>query len=231
MTLKTPHNIFSDKSSLILRAMLENPSRKWTVPSFVEAGVSAGLASLTINTAEAAGFVEHVRRVKGESYCRIVRREALLKEWSRAYSFEKNSHAYYLYPGKDFLAAADNYFRRRGAGYALTLYSATRLISPYVKDDRHFLYVDAPADGLKEFLKETESRLGLHQVAERGNVCLALPFYKSSVFRDARQIEGYPVASDLQLYLDLNTFAPVGRQELEENLIPLWKGKKVPFVS
>lgn len=223
-------NIFSDRASLILRAMLNEPVRKWTVPSFTKQGVSLGLASMVINKAESLGYIEHVRRVEGESYCRLLRKDLLLKDWTNFYSFERNLRTTYFYQKSDFLKVLNEFFNKKKKKYALTLYSASRLISPYVKDERHFIYLDLAPHQAKAFLKELETRFALLKLVHGGNVCFTIPYYKSSVFQDSRLIKGVPVVSDLQLYLDLMGFPPAGRQEIEENLLPLWQKKEVPFV-
>ena len=105
-------NIFSDRSSLVLRALLREPEKEWTLPDLVKEGVSLGLASDVLSKAETRGYVERV--AKGpESYSRLIRKEALLKDWVNAYSFEQNDHAYYLSTGKDFLKLCRPYLKKR----------------------------------------------------------------------------------------------------------------------
>lgn len=111
----------------------------------------------------------------------------------------------------------------------LTLYSASRLISPYVKDDRYFIYLKVPPEKWVGVLKDLELQLNLYRLVQGGNVCFAAPFYHSSVFRDAKTIKGCPVVSDLQLYLDLMTFPPAGPEEAQ-HLISHFKKKGLSFV-
>lgn len=214
MPRKAIQNIFSDRSSLVLRALLREPEKRWTVPDFAKEGVSFGLASEVLGKAESLGFVE--RAMKGrESFSRLLRKDELLKEWLRAYSFDKNYHTYYLSTNKNFLKYCRDYLEQKKIPYALTLYSASRLISPYVKDDREFIYVDVDRENLTAFLKEAQVQLNLYKLVHGGNVCFAVPFYRSSVFKEARRIRGYSAVSNLQLYLDLMTFPPVGQEEAE----------------
>ena len=95
-------NIFSDRSSLVLRALLREPERRWILPNLEKEGASLGLASDVLSKAEAQGYVERV--LKGpESYSRLIRKDALLRDWVNAYSFERNDSSYYLSTNKDFL--------------------------------------------------------------------------------------------------------------------------------
>jgi len=221
-------NIFSDRSSLVLRALLREPERKWTLPDLAKEGVSLGLASDVLSKAETRGYVERV--AKGpESYTRLIRKETLLKDWVNAYSFEQNDHAYFLSTDKDFLKICGQYLKQQKKTFALTLYSASRLISPYVKDERHFIYLDIERNEFSTFLKEIETQLNLYKLVHGGNICFAVPFYRSSVFRDSRIMKGYSAVSNLELYLDLMTFPPTGTEEAD-HLISHFKKKGQSFV-
>ena len=221
-------NIFSDRSSLALRALLREPEKKWTLLALAKEGVSLGLASDVLSKAEAQGYVERV--AKGpESYSRLIRKEDLLKDWLDVYSFEQNDHAYYLSTDKDFLKSCACYLSEKQIAFALTLYSASRLISPYVKDDRYFIYLDLSRKEFPGFLKQIETGLNLYNLVQGGNVCFVLPLYRSSVFKELKKIKGCPVVSDLQLYLDLMTFPPTGPEEAE-HLIAHFKKKGLSLV-
>ncbi|OGW84788.1 MAG: hypothetical protein A3C35_05720 [Omnitrophica bacterium RIFCSPHIGHO2_02_FULL_46_11] len=221
-------NIFGDRSSLALRALLREPDQKWILPDLEKEGVSLGLASDVLSKAEAQGYVERVIRGP-ESYTRLIRKDALLKDWVNAYAFEQNDHEYYLSTNKNFLKTCAEFLQKKKKPFALALYSASRLVSPYVKDERHFIYVDIARDEFPVFLKEIEAQLNLYKLIRGGNVCFAVPFYRSSVFRDSRKVKGFPVVSHLQLYLDLMTFPPTGPEEAR-HLISHFKKKGHNFV-
>jgi hypothetical protein len=221
-------NIFSDRSSLILRAMLEEPNRKWTTVDFSKRGVSKGLASEVLARAESLGYVERIRKGP-ESYTRLIRKEKLLKDWTNQYGFEKNPQTFYFFPKPDFLKSCIRYLENKKISYALTLFSASRLMETYVKDERHFLYLDLERDHFFQFLKEMELHTGLLKLVRGGNICFAIPFYRSSVFRDSKKIKGYCAVSDLQLYLDLMGFPPVGPEEAD-HLISSFKKEGEAFV-
>ncbi|MFH0985218.1 MAG: type IV toxin-antitoxin system AbiEi family antitoxin [Candidatus Omnitrophota bacterium] len=229
MTRQLVQNIFSDRSSLILRGMLEEPDRKWTTLDFAKRGVSKGFASEVLAKAESLGYVERVQKGPG-SYSRLIRKEKLLKDWTSQYSFEKNLQTFYFYPKPDLLKVCVRYLEDKKIAYALTLFSASRLIETYVKDERHFLYLDLERDHFASFLKEMEIQTGLLKLVQGGNVCFAMPFYRGSVFRDSRKIKGYRAVSDLQLYLDLMGFPPSGPEEAE-HLVSLYKREGGAFVG
>ena len=228
MTSRIVQNIFSDRSSLILRGMLGEPDRKWTTLDFAARGVSKGLASEVLARAESLGYVERVRKGP-ESYSRLIRREKLLKDWTSQYVFEKNPQTFYFSPKPDFLKVLLRYLENKKVAYALTLFSASRLTETYVKDDRHFLYLDLDRDHFLPFLKEMELQTGLLKLVRGGNVCFAMPFYRGSIFKDSKKLKGYRVVSDLQLYLDLMGFPPSGPEEAD-HLIASLKRKGKTFV-
>lgn len=221
-------NLFGDKSSLVWRIMLGDPVRKWTSLDFTQKGVSLGLVSEVLNRGEAVGYVERIRKGR-ESYSKLIRKDQLLKDWMAHYSFERNLHSYYYYPAADFLKVLRGYLKSKGTDYALTLYSASRLITPYVRDDRHFVYLDLDREKFLPFLKEMEIQIGLLKLIRGGNTCFAMPSYRSSVFQDSRKMKGYPVVSNFQLYLDLMGFPPTGPEEAD-HLISYFKKKGELFV-
>jgi hypothetical protein len=74
-----------------------------------------------------------------------------------------------------------------------------------------------------------ELQTGLLKLVQGGNICFAMPFYRSSIFRDSKKIKGYRVVSNLQLYLDLMGFPPSGPEEAD-HLISSLKRKGETFV-
>lgn len=207
-------SLFGDKSSLVWRMMLGNPDHRWTTLDFTKEGLSLGLVSEVMNRGEAAGYLERVRKGR-ESYSKLIRKEELLKDWMTFYSFERNSQTYYYFPGSDFLKTLTGYLKDKKIRYALTLYSASGLMAPYVKDSRHFVYLDVDRKSFFPFLKELAIQTGLLELRYGGNVCFAMPFYRHAVFEHAQKIRGYSVVSNLQIYLDLMGFPPAGREEAE----------------
>ena len=206
-------NIYSDKSSLILRAMLKDPKRKWKIPDFQKIGVSFGLTNLVLNRAESLGFVNRVRIGPGSYSVLSNKREELLNDWINNYSFSKNLHTYYYSHDKNILKECKKYFEEKNIEYSLTLYSASRLISPYVKDERSFIYVGIKPEEAEQFLNNIVSRYDLKKLIKGGNLCFAIPFYGSSVFKESRKVKGFNLVSNLQLYLDLVGFPPTGIEE------------------
>ena len=205
-------NIFSDRASLVLRAFLRQPQKRWVIPELCRMGISAGLASGVLNRAETQAYIYRERKGR-QSYSQITRKELLLKDWCLAYRFDRNPQATYFYPGGEFLKVFVRRFAHDRVENALTLFSASRLISPYIKDDRHFVYLNKRGEAFWKYLEQLEREQLIYKLARGGNIFFVSPFYHSSVFQEARLVKGYRVVSNLQLYLDLMTFPPSGPEE------------------
>jgi hypothetical protein len=173
--------------------------------------------------------VERVRIGPG-SFTKLTHADSLLRDWNRSYSFDRNPHAYYHSLDQDVLPRLKAYCEAKHLRYALTLFSASRLISPYVKDDRNFIYLDIDAKQAKAVFADLETELGLLKLARGGNTCFALPYYHTSVFAETQTLNGYPVVSNLQLYLDLMGFKPHGPEEAE-HLAAHWTQKGIDFAK
>jgi hypothetical protein len=222
-------NIFSDKSSIVLRTLLATPDHTWKIPELSQKGVSFGLVSLVLNLAESLGYVERVRIGPG-SFTKLTHGGDLLRDWNRNYSFDRNPHAYYHSVDPEVLPRLKAYCEAKQIRYALTLFSASRLISPYVKDDRQFVYLDLDLKRAKTVFQELETELGLLKLARGGNTCFAIPYYHTSVFTELQTLESYPVVSNLQLYLDLMGFKPHGPEEAE-HLAAHWERLGMPLAK
>ena len=213
MFTRTHKNIFSDRSSLVLRAMLQNPEKTWSVRDFLKIGVSIGLANQTLNRMEHRGYILR-KRCGRNSSSKLGQKEMLLNDWVEAYSLDMNHGELLHYPGKDFLPRFASFMKEEKIRYVLTGFSASRLISPYVLDERHFAYLDIPFEKFQELIELLQNRLGLLKLAQGGNVWIALPYYQSSIFRDAQTLRRHPAASNLQIFLDLMEL-PAGVEEIK----------------
>jgi hypothetical protein len=204
-------NIFADKATLILRRMLREPERQWVVRDFNgPQGVSLGLAQQVLETTARMGYVERVKKGP-DSYTLLTDPESLIKAWTDAYKFELNSvHTYYTHD-ENILKKMKVVLKDRS--YALTLHTGANLLTSYVKTDHMYIYLNA-GDWDKDILS-IRQQLDLKELVQGGNIHFIQPFYKTSVFDCKRTVDGYPVVSNLQLFLDLYHFQPRGREHAE----------------
>ncbi|MBF0595224.1 MAG: hypothetical protein HQL22_09675 [Candidatus Omnitrophica bacterium] len=204
-------NIFADKATLILRKMLRDPDRQWVVRDFNgPQGVSLGLAQQVLETMARQGYAERVKKGP-DSYTVLSDAEELIKAWTTAYSLESNEAYTYYTHDEQILKKIKSALKDRA--YALTLHTGANLLTSYVKTDHVYLYLDA-THWEKDVLS-IRQQLDLKELVQGGNIHFIRPFYKTTVFNGKRMVEGYPVVSNLQLFLDLYHFQPRGREHAE----------------
>ncbi|OGR88456.1 MAG: hypothetical protein A3A86_08365 [Elusimicrobia bacterium RIFCSPLOWO2_01_FULL_60_11] len=228
-------NLFSKASSIVLRAFFRDLDKPWSARELVQEGVSLGQASITLQTLERMGYIQ--RDFKGRNSCSKIPpqkiekfRSEILKKWTEFYQFSRNKRIFLHDPKRDFLARFKAFMKKaaRPVPYALTAFTGAGLLRPYVLNQPASLFVGVAPRGLLDFAQGIQDRLGILRLAEGGNICLAVPYYGETVFKDARTIKGFPVVSNLQLYLDLAGH-PSGKEQIDE-LEKHFKAKGESFV-
>ena len=200
-------SLFSPKSSRVVRWLLTDPNRVWTLKGLAtETGVSIGLIHRIATALENNLFAKKEPRVfKLEDPAR------LLEAWRDEYSRRTPKWARYVTKVGSFKeliiklkATAAHY----GVRYALSGTSGASLIRPYLTPTLVHFYVDVLKE---EFLEE----LHLHPVPSEGNLLIKV-VEQENEFIGSREIKGFYVVSDLQLYLDLWAMGGRGQEAAEE---------------
>jgi hypothetical protein len=131
---------------------------------------------------------------------------ALLSEWAENYDYRKNEvqEFYSLKSIADVENTVISYCNQRKISYALTGFSAAARIEPAVRYKKAMVY----AADLREddFLK-----LSLKKVKSGGNLLLFKP-YDDGIFYGSHPVDNTKVASDIQVYLDLQSFRGRGEE-------------------
>jgi len=204
--------IFSDKATMLIRAMLSNPNKKWVVRDFEKVfSISRGRVATVLAALRKRGFVGGVPSGR-LAHNLLINKEGLIEEWVRFYNFDLNCMHLYYSPERNILSRLKQYFKRRVLSdkYALTLHTGANLITNYVNIGTIYCYLDS--EKFDELSLEVRQGLDLKELKKGGNLFLVKPYYKKSVFLDKRTIKGYNVVSDLQLYLDLYNFPQRGKE-------------------
>lgn len=229
VTTRGLQNIFGDKSSLVIRALLQHPGRHWTTRGLAQEGASLGLVSLVLGDLESSGFV--VRHASGRfSYVVLTQPKKLLEAWTQSYRFQKNPQAHFYAPDPKLLPKLRDHFISKKIPYALTAFSGANLVAPYVVNNDISIYIDVPEKTAEQFFCELQTHFTLVPPKAGANVHFALPIYRSSVFRDFQSISGFHVVSNLQLYLDLMNH-PLGGREQADWLADRLKELKTPLIG
>jgi hypothetical protein len=206
--------LFSDKASLVVRAVLERVSQPHGVRELSrQLGVSPAWTSQVLSAMVKAGYAARANR---ETY--VPRPSELLSDWAESYDFLRRNDVYPFFcdspTPEDLIARIASL---NGAGqmrYALTLHAGASLVAPFAEFHEVHVYVD-PSPDPRETERLWMEALDLEKVDRGGNIYLVRPYYKQSVFYGVRQINGVSVVSDIQLYVDLYNFPMRGREQAE----------------
>jgi hypothetical protein len=200
-------SLFSPKSSRVIRCLLSDPKRAWTLKGLsTETGVSIGLIHRLATALEDNFFAEKkLGAFKLEDPARM------LEAWREEYQRRAPRWARYVLHAMSVeesvteLAAAAV---RHGVRYALSGPCGAFSVSSYLNPTLVHCYVDVLK---QEFLDELKA----DPVRSDGNLLVRV-VEKESEFIGSRNVNGAYVVSDLQLYLDLWSMGGRGQDAAEE---------------
>lgn len=206
-------NPFSDRNSLVLRLLLDDPERAWGIRELAaEAGVSPGTASKVLRRLAAEGLAD---APAGRQPVRIRDPQQVLRRWARAYDWQRSPAAAFAAPVGD----PQRFLRRLprvmgSARWGLTMHAGASLVAPHATWDRVHAYVSVEHAGELYDIAEREG----WQPADDGRLVLMKPYYKDSVWHGLRTVNDLPVVSDTQLVLDLWHYPLRGLEQAEHIL-------------
>lgn len=206
--------IFSDKATMVIRAMLQC-DKKWVARDFEkEFSVGRARAATVLSALRRKGFVKGIRSGR-LAYSMLQNKKSLLAEWLKFYNFELNRAHLYYSPYENVLPRLKDFFKTKklSAEYALTLHTGANLVTNYVNTPAVYCYLRSRK--FNEVSLELRQALDLKELRMGGNFYLIEPYYKNGIFFNNQTLEGYNVVSNLQLYLDLYQFKPRGREHAE----------------
>jgi hypothetical protein len=192
-------NPFSRRASVVLRALLEAPDRRWGVRELSsETGLSVGYTSDVISELVARKYA-----ASGGEGVSVEDPIRALFDWTRAYRWDQNGiHSFTVaYELDELQSVLDRELARGGIEYALTLLSGVDRVSRHVQHGQTHLYVRP--DKLEAALEIVGAKLYGEPAASGGNLHVLDPYYARSAFYGGRRIDNVPVASNVQLFLDL----------------------------
>jgi hypothetical protein len=208
-------NPYSDKASIILRILMEEPIRSWKIREIANAGgITPGWASRVADSLVKRGVVKYNQ----QDGITLLRGEDVLREWADFYDWHKNRVYYYYchaYDSQELLnkiGKLDN----NNVKFALGFQAGAYLVSPYSTFNQVHLLIDGSS--FETVRREIENKMELEQRKDGANLILVLPYYKHSALFHARKIKNWWVVSDTQLYLDLNRYPLRGHEQAEKLL-------------
>jgi hypothetical protein len=209
-------NPYSDKASIILRILMDEPTRSWKIREIANVGdINPGWVSRVVDSLVERGLIEFSR----EEGVTLLRGEDMLKEWADLYDWRRNKFYYYYCHALDFQEVLERISELNLDSdklVALGFQAGAYLISPYSTFNQVHLMIDGRSFDIVR--PDLERQLELESRREGANLILVRPYYKYSALFGARKIKKWYVVSDIQLYLDLNRYPLRGREQAEHLL-------------
>lgn len=203
-------NPFSDKASLIPRAMIKDRWKWWGVRELANSvRLDPGFVSRMIREMEQLGYLK-----RQEKKACLQDPKGLLDDWVGQYDFKKNEARRYFCFAKgpsEILEKLRQIGVPRDAMYSIGFQAGANLIAPYSVYNEVHVYLNDYYAHLDHFVKTMD----LEEAEQGANLVFLDPYYRHSVFYDCREVKGLRVVSDIQLYLDLYHYPLRGREQAE----------------
>ena len=207
-------NPFSKRASLILRVLFAAPKESMRVLELAEqAGVATGWASEVADALVQRGYAK--RSTDG---VRLADSVSALRDWSAAYNWKKNPQRNFIVPF-DYEKIAGRVmtaFSAHAVEWAITLLAGAQRRVGHVQYSA-MMHVYARSEhsaAIGHALKD----LYAEETVGEGGLAVLEPYYGRAALFGAEKVNGNPVVSDVQLFLDLAHF-PVRGPEAAEVLV------------
>jgi hypothetical protein len=200
-------SLYSPKAERALRVLLAEPRRPWRMQALAEeARVSLGQAANVKKLLADREWIE----VTPEGFL-LREPEALLREWAGQYRQRSEIHeCFSLLPVSEIERRLMELSAAQRVRAALTEFSAAGCLAPFVRYQRATAYWEGDRDSVVRSLE-------LKRVPSGSNVRLLAP-YDEGVFYGGMIIDGLPIVSPHQAYLDLQR-AGLRSEEAAEELL------------
>lgn len=207
-----PRGLYGIRSERILRTLLQQPAKPWkTTPLVEQTGVSAGTVSIVRNLLIERDWAKDTR-----SGMMLTDPQKLLRDWARIWGSRalKAPLAYFSRASiQETEAKLAEFAAAQGRKFALTGAAAAWRYAPMTRYQRTQAYCEVDPD-------QTALALGFKRTDSGANVQLLMPRDRG-VFDFSETIDGVPVVSPVQTFLDLQRDHARGEEAAEH----LWQTK------
>lgn len=192
-----PRNVFVGKSASIIRSLLTDRDRVWVQSELLSrAKASSGLVSRIVQHLISQGFLEK----QSPREFRLRDPLGLIDAWVKADDFNRRTTTtrYTAFGGSPLEIAhqVESWAKEQSVPIAFTQWIAGWLRHPYTEPVVTSAYVARLPEAA------TLERLGLRPVNDAGKVWLYVPT-DEGVFLETQTVQDLPLATDAQIYLDL----------------------------
>lgn len=215
------HNLFKGRAGIVVRKLLDSAGRKWTGRELAE--------ELKLSQAWVNRVLDHLLREKfifrnqqgRNSYIVLEATQKILKHWLHYYRISHNP--FYFYLKENPLKNIGEISLKENFWYALTGFQAANRIRQIVHNAPPMFYLwpgsSIPAPGAPEvpirpksgdgdlfgeILTRLENVYDFIPVRKKANLIILKPVQKEAVFFESKPVNGTPVVSPIQLFLDLH---------------------------
>lgn len=206
---------YADRSSNLLRCLFSHtdlPSRIRELAGHV--ALSPGLVSRILSRLK-----DDAQVVQEDGRLRLADRAAVLADWLEFYrrrARRQEELRFYVH-ARDVVSILDR-LRHAAAAisnppWGLSFQAGASLIAPYAFFSEVHVLVGGPV--WRQSVEALRRRLELEPAQEEANLILVRPYYKQSWGRELRWVQGLPVVSDVQLFLDLSVYPRRGAEQAE----------------
>lgn len=217
--LRFPKSLFSPRSGRVIRVLLVQWGRVWSVQDLArEAQVSLGLVSGIKRRLMDYEFL----RADGRAFT-LINPGLLLARWSENYTYDKNklNDFYSFDEPKSLETRIGDYCKTNNLSYTFSLFSGANRVAPFSRYNRAFVYVKNGTS-----ISQLADALNLKPVSTGPTVTLMEP-YDEGIFYGRQKIDDQWVVSNIQLYLDLKNFKGRGEETaeflLKQKIEPQWQ--------
>jgi predicted transcriptional regulator len=203
-------NPFSDKASLILRALMADVDKLWGIRELAESvNLDPGFVSRMVKELKKINYVR-----KESSKVALINPKKILEDWVDNYDYSKNEEIKFYCLAKNvneiYNKLQQDFQNINLIQYALGYQAGANLVYDYSAFNVVHIYLQN-----KEMVSKFE-KLNLKRVDRGENLVFLIPYYKNSVFYGRQNINNLWVVSDLQLYLDMYHYPLRGREQAEK---------------
>jgi len=205
---KEAKSLFTPKTQRALRVLLQGPLRPWKISKLaVESQISLGWASALKQQLVAREWV-----AEEKSGILVTKPGALLDAWAESDDWKQRTEVrqYSLLETEPVDIASSMVKGLKKSQLAFTQWFAGWLRQPYTLPPIVTTYV-------REWPKEEllEKMLHARRVAQGGRLWLVKP-KEDGVFQPGQEVKGFPLVSDIQIYLDLLRAGQRGMEQAAE---------------
>ena len=198
-------SLYSPKAERILRVLLCNPGKKWKIKELAdESAVSLGQTS---NVKKILFDRELLTGNRGAFSLKDP--DVLLREWAAYHDYRRNKilEFYSFKSVTDIENTFAGYCNNKKIKYVLAGFSGAARIEPAVMYKKAMIYSGEPTE-------DALSEISAKAVQSGGNLLLFIP-YDDGVFYGSTKVNEVNIASEVQLYLDLQGFRGRGEEAAE----------------